>query len=65
MVIFCALVGSITLSRQLDPEDPREAARSYQQLCAAIVAMLDAFVVFPEGEPVDCRGGLTQRFAER
>ncbi len=34
-VMFCDLVGSTTLSEQLDPEKYREVVRAYQAACAA------------------------------
>jgi class 3 adenylate cyclase/tetratricopeptide (TPR) repeat protein/ABC-type transport system involved in cytochrome c biogenesis ATPase subunit len=43
-VLFCDLVGSTTLSEQLDPEDLRDVVRTYQAACAAIVADLDGYV---------------------
>ncbi len=36
-VLFCDLVGSTILSRQLDSEDYREVLRVYQEACAAVV----------------------------
>jgi Adenylate and Guanylate cyclase catalytic domain len=36
-VMFCDLVGSTALSAQLDPEEYREAVRSYQQTSAEII----------------------------
>jgi class 3 adenylate cyclase len=36
-VMFCDLVGSTTLSEQLDPEELREVVRAYQQTCAAVI----------------------------
>ena len=35
--MFCDLVGSTALSAQLDPEEYREAVRSYQQTSAEII----------------------------
>ena len=37
-VLFCDLVGSTELSRQLDPEDYRQLVRSYQATCAEVIA---------------------------
>ena len=34
-VLFCDLVDSTILARQLDPEDYREVVRAYQATCAA------------------------------
>jgi class 3 adenylate cyclase len=36
-VMFCDLVGSTTLSTQLDPEEYLELVRTYQQASAAII----------------------------
>ena len=36
-VMFCDLVGSTDLSRQLDPEDLREVIRTYQETAAQVV----------------------------
>src|SRR5215204_7594788 len=36
-VLFCDLVGSTVLSRQLDPEDLREVVRGYQQTSVAVI----------------------------
>ena len=43
-VVFCDLVGSTALARQLDPEDVRLIMRAYQDCCAGIVARLDGLV---------------------
>ncbi len=40
-VMFCDLVGSTTLSTQLDPEDLREVVRAYQDTCTAIIRRYD------------------------
>jgi class 3 adenylate cyclase len=36
-VMFCDLVGSTTLSAQLDPEDLRQVVRAYQTTCAEVI----------------------------
>jgi len=36
-VMFCDLVGSTTLSAQLDPEEFREVVRAYQQTSSAVI----------------------------
>jgi class 3 adenylate cyclase/predicted ATPase len=43
-VMFCDLVGSTALARQLDPEDLRSVIRTYQDCCAGIVARYDGFI---------------------
>src|SRR5215510_10043753 len=35
-VMFCDLVGSTTLSSQLDPEDYREVVYAYQRVCSEV-----------------------------
>jgi class 3 adenylate cyclase len=44
-VLFCDLVGSTTLARQLDPEDLREVVRAYQETCAKVIARFDGHIV--------------------
>ena len=36
-VLFCDLVGSTALSRQLDPEDRREVIRAYHAACTEVI----------------------------
>jgi class 3 adenylate cyclase len=36
-IMFCDVVDSTRLSRQLDPEDYREVVRAYQQVCAEVI----------------------------
>ena len=43
-VMFCDLVGSTALARQLDPEEVRPIIRAYQDCCAGIVARLDGVI---------------------
>jgi class 3 adenylate cyclase len=43
-VLFCDLVGSTPLSKQLDPEDLREVVQAYQQICAAVIQRFDGHV---------------------
>jgi class 3 adenylate cyclase len=43
-VMFCDLVDSTVLSRQLDPEDLREVIREYQKVCAAIISRFDGHI---------------------
>ena len=40
-VMFCDLVGSTTLSEQLDPEEYREVVRAYQERCTAVIRRYD------------------------
>src|SRR5712691_6462084 len=43
-ILFCDLVGSTALSRQLDPEDYRAAVRAYQAACAAVIGRFDGHI---------------------
>ncbi|MCZ6873672.1 MAG: adenylate/guanylate cyclase domain-containing protein, partial [bacterium] len=43
-VMFCDLVGSTSLSAQLDPEDLREVVRAYQTTCAAAIQRFDGYI---------------------
>jgi class 3 adenylate cyclase/ABC-type transport system involved in cytochrome c biogenesis ATPase subunit/tetratricopeptide (TPR) repeat protein len=42
--LFCDLVGSTALAADLDPEDTRRVLLSYQDACAAIIPIYDAFL---------------------
>src|SRR5882672_3530504 len=43
-VLFCDLVDSTTLARQLDPEDYREVVRAYQATCGAVIQRFDGYI---------------------
>ena len=43
-ILFCDLVASTALSRQLDPEDYRAAVRAYQAACAPVIERFDGHV---------------------
>lgn len=43
-VLFCDVVGSTRLAEQLDPEELRDVIRTYQQLCAEVVAAFDGYI---------------------
>jgi len=43
-VLFCDLVGSTALSRQLAPEDYRAAVRAYQTACATVIERCDGHI---------------------
>jgi class 3 adenylate cyclase len=43
-VMFCDLVGSTTLSEQLDPEELREVVRAYQETCAGVLQQYDRHI---------------------
>jgi len=40
-VMFCDLVGSTTLSQQLDPEELREVIQAYRETCASVIRRFD------------------------
>jgi class 3 adenylate cyclase len=43
-VLFCDLVDSTALARQLDPEDLRAVVRAYQDTCARVIARFDGYI---------------------
>src|SRR5262249_17334428 len=43
-VLFCDLVDSSALARQLDPEDLREVVRAYQDTCAKVIARFEGHI---------------------
>ncbi len=43
-VMFCDLVGSTSLSGELDPEDLREVVREYQQASAQVIQYFDGHI---------------------
>ena len=43
-VLFCDLVDSTPLARQLDPEELREVVRAYQDTCAKVIARFDGHI---------------------
>ena len=44
-MLFCDLVGSTTLSEQLDPEELRAVVQAYQQTCAAVIHRYEGHIV--------------------
>ena len=40
-VLFCDLVDSTVLARQLDPEELRAVVRAYQEACAKVIARFE------------------------
>jgi class 3 adenylate cyclase len=42
--MFCDLVGSTSLSEQLDPEELREVEREYQRRCATVIRRLEGYL---------------------
>jgi class 3 adenylate cyclase len=43
-VLFCDLVDSTPLARQLDPEELRTVVRAYQDTCAKVIARFDGHI---------------------
>ena len=43
-VMFCDLVGSTSLSEQLDPEDLREVVRAYQETCGKVIRRFEGHI---------------------
>src|SRR6266446_6039650 len=43
-VLFCDLVDSTVLARQLDPEELREVVRAYQNTCAKVIARFEGHI---------------------
>ena len=43
-VLFCDLVDSTRLARQLDPEDWRDVVRAYQQSCTAVIQRFEGYI---------------------
>jgi class 3 adenylate cyclase/predicted ATPase len=43
-ILFCDLVASTALSRQLDPEDYRAVVRAYQEACAPVIERFSGHV---------------------
>jgi class 3 adenylate cyclase/predicted ATPase len=43
-VLFCDLVDSTPLARQLDPEDLRTVVRAYQDTCAKVIARFEGHI---------------------
>jgi len=43
-VMFCDLVGSTTLSTQLDPEELREVIQAYRETCATVIRHFEGYL---------------------
>src|SRR5215831_7736737 len=43
-VLFCDLVDSTVLARQLDPEELRDVVRAYQDACAKVIALFEGHI---------------------
>ena len=51
-VMFCDLVGSTTLSTQLDPEDMNELIGAYQQVVTPLVQQFDGYIAKYMGDGI-------------
>src|SRR5262245_44287835 len=51
-VMFCDLVGSTALSRELDPEDLLEVIRTYRMRASEVIARYDGFVAGYKGDGI-------------
>lgn len=51
-VMFCDIVGSTTLSTQMDPEDLREIQRAYRDCCTSTIRAYEGFVARYMGDGV-------------
>ena len=45
-MLFCDLVDSTVLARQLDPEELRAVVRAYQEACAKVIARFEGHVAY-------------------
>ncbi|MEE8236605.1 MAG: adenylate/guanylate cyclase domain-containing protein, partial [Gammaproteobacteria bacterium] len=64
-VMFCDLVGSTALSRQLDPEDLRDVMRSYQDAVAGAVTRYGGHVAKYLGDGVLAYFGWPQAYEDQ
>ena len=64
-VMFCDLVGSTALSRQLDPEDLRDVMRRYQDAVAGSIARYDGYLAKFMGDGVLAYFGWPQAFEDQ
>ena len=51
-VVFCDLVGSTELSRELDPEDMQKIYRAYQDTCKNIIDRYEGYIARYMGDGV-------------
>ena len=49
-MLFCDLVDSTPLARQLDPEELRTVVRAYQDTCAKVIARFDGHIAQSLGD---------------
>jgi len=51
-VLFCDLVGSVEMSRKLDPEDLRDVVRDYRSACTEVIARYAGFTAQFHGDGI-------------
>lgn len=51
-VLFCDLVGSVEMSRKLDPEDLRDVVRDYRDACTEVIARHDGITAQFHGDGI-------------
>ncbi|MDA2919111.1 AAA family ATPase [Desulfobacterota bacterium AH_259_B03_O07] len=51
-VMFCDIVGSATLSEQLDPEELRDVMQNYQEVCSDVITHYDGHIAKYLGDGV-------------
>ncbi len=56
-VMFCDLVGSTSLSGELDPEDLREVIQAYQSMCTRVIQAFEGYVAQHLGDGILCYFG--------
>ena len=62
--MFCDLVGSTPLSRQLDPEDLRVIIRAYQDVCAGEIARFGGYIARYAGDGILVFFGYPQAYED-
>jgi class 3 adenylate cyclase len=55
--MFCDLVGSTSLSGELDPGDLREVVRAYQAACTKVIERFEGYVAQHLGDGILCYFG--------
>lgn len=51
-VLFCDLIGSVEMSRRLDPEDLRDVVRDYRDACTEVIARHSGFTAQFHGDGI-------------
>ncbi|MGI9315703.1 MAG: adenylate/guanylate cyclase domain-containing protein [bacterium] len=63
--MFCDIVGSTALTRQMDPEDMREVLRQYQDVIGDAVRRYQGYVARFVGDGILCYFGWPQAFEDQ